>query len=108
MNEMTKAEYYAAKGVLKVGILRKHEQWQQELRELLDRPFDEEIGNAFDRSWLITKKSRDWFKELNRMEQWYRKECILWCIRCLLEDGTLCNADLTPLPDHIRTFLMHE
>ena len=102
---LSKSEYRTAKDVLKVGILRKHEQWQQELRELLDRPFDDEIGNAFDRSWMITKKSRDWFKELNRMEEWYKKDFIALYVRAMYQDGTLTDDDIAPLSDETKNII---
>ena len=71
MADLTKTQYRIAKDILKIGILRRHEQWQEELSELLRRPYDDEIGNAYDRSMAITRMSHDWFKEANKMESWY-------------------------------------
>lgn len=54
MRELTKSEKKQIKELLKIGILRRHAEWQNELRELLNRPFDDEIGNEFDRLLAIT------------------------------------------------------
>lgn len=82
-----------AKEILKKGILRRHEQWQKELAELLTRPYDDEIGNAYDRSMAITKAARDWYKEADRMEHWYDKTYILHAIRWLHEEGFITQAE---------------
>lgn len=37
MRELTKGEKKQVKELLRKGILRRHAQWQSELRELLDR-----------------------------------------------------------------------
>ncbi len=102
MAELSKSEYKAAKDVLRIGIFRLHENWQKELADLLARPFDEEKENAFDRSLEITKIARDWYKELNRMEEWYRKTWIIHSIAMLFRDGTLSESDLTPLSEEIQ------
>ncbi|MGM9688361.1 MAG: hypothetical protein ACI3YD_04855 [Alloprevotella sp.] len=101
----SKSDYRVAKEVLKVAILRLHEKWQQELRELLDRPFDDEIGNAYDRSWMITRKARDWYKEFSFMEEWYRKDIIIGHIQRLYEEQELTDEDLAPLSDEIKKFI---
>ncbi len=102
MAELSKSEYKAAKDVLRIGILRLHENWQKELADLLARPFVEEKENAFDRSLEITKVARDWYKELNRMEEWYHKTWIIHSIAMLFRDGTLLESDLASLSEEIR------
>ena len=52
MREFTKAERRQMKEILKVGILRRHAEWQEELKALLDAPFAED-ENEFDRSLQI-------------------------------------------------------
>ena len=47
MIELTKSEKRAAKDLIRKGILHRHAQWHQELRELLNKPYGEE-GNEFD------------------------------------------------------------
>lgn len=91
--ELSKSQYRLAKEVLRMGILQRHEQWQQKLAELLSRPFDEEIGNAYDRSMLITRSARDWFKESERMENWYHKSSILMAIEWLKDEGFLSDDE---------------
>lgn len=97
MSDLTKIQYRIAKDILKIGILRRHEQWQEELSELLRRPYDDEIGNAYDRSMAITKMSRDWYKEVNQMESWYDRQSITWAIRCLIREGFIKSEELKPL-----------
>ncbi len=97
MADLTKAQYRIAKDILKTGILRRHEQWQEELSNLLTRPFDDEIGNAYDRSMAITRMSHDWFKEANMMESWYSKQSITWAIRWLTRAGFIKPDELEPL-----------
>ncbi len=97
MADLSKAQYRIAKDILKTGILRRHEQWQAELSNLLTRPFDDEIGNAFDRSMAITRMSHDWFKEANKMESWYGKQSITWAIRWLTREGFIKLEELEPL-----------
>ncbi len=109
MADLTKVQYSIAKDILKIGILRRHEQWQAELSELLSRPYDDEIGNAYDRSMVITRMSRDWFKEAEKMESWYSKQSIAWAIRWLTQDGFIKPEELEPLlrsaDDELRSFL---
>lgn len=61
MIELTKNEKRAAKDLIRKGILRRHAQWQQEFRELLNKPYGED-GNEFDRSLEITEKARKFYK----------------------------------------------
>lgn len=97
MAELTKEQFRIAKDILKIGILHRHEQWQRELSVLLIRPFDDEIGNAYDRSMAITKISHEWFKETNRMEYWYNKHEIIEAIRWLVKENFISQQELEPL-----------
>lgn len=67
MIELTKSDKRAAKDLIRKGILHRHAQWQQELRELLNKPYSED-GNEFDRSLEITDKARNFYKEAMMME----------------------------------------
>ncbi len=100
-----------AKDILKAGILRRHEQWQRELAMLLTKPFDEEIGNAYDRSMAITKMSHEWFKEANRMEYWYNKQSIIEAIRWLAKENFINQQELEPLlqsvDDNLQKYLSY-
>lgn len=97
MADLTKEQYRIAKDILKIGILRRHERWQEELSKLLRCPYDDEIGNAYDRSMVITRMSRDWFKEADKMESWYSKQSIAWAIRWLARAGFIKLEELEPL-----------
>ncbi len=83
--------------MLKVGILRLHEQWQKKLGKLLARPYE----NAFDRRMEITKMSRDWFKEANEMERWYDRMLVTGYIARLLDDGILHESEVEHLSDDV-------
>lgn len=97
MDELTKEQYRIAKDILKIGILRRHEQWQRDLSILLNRPFDDEIGNAYDRSMAITKMSHEWSKETNKMEYWYNKQSVIEAIRWLTKEKFISQQELEPL-----------
>lgn len=97
MADISKGQYSIAKEILKTGILRRHEQWQVELSELLNCPYDDEIGNAYDQSMAITRMSRDWYKEADKMESWYGKQSIVWAIRWLTREGFIKPEELEPL-----------
>jgi hypothetical protein len=100
MIELTKAEKRAIKAVIKIGILRRHAQWQSEMRELLNKPFDGH-GNEFDRSMEITYKARQFYKEAMRMEDYYRNSVIIIGLSNLYIDGYIKDEDLTSLPEKV-------
>lgn len=106
MLELSKSDYRAAKDVLRVGILRLHEAWQSRLAKLLARPLSEGDGNAFDRSMTIIKMARDWNKEANAMEDWYRRDYILLHIVAMLNQSTLHSSDLSTLPPEIQSEIL--
>lgn len=101
MLELTKSEKHSAKELLKRGILRRHAQWQQEMRDLLDSPL-EEGSNEFDRSMLITAESRKFYKEAMKMEDYYRNSMLIPGLACLYQDGYLTSDDLAELPERLQ------
>ena len=105
MRELTKSEKKQAKELLKKGILRRHAEWQNEMRELLDRPFDEKIGNEFDRSMMITDKARKFYKEAMRMEDYYRTSMLVIGLLNLFHEGYLTREDIIGLPDELREWI---
>ena len=105
MRELTKAEKKQLKELLKKGILRRHAEWQNEMRELLNRPLDAETGNEFDRSMMITDKARKFYKEAMRMEDYYRTSMIAIGLLNLHHDGYLTDEDITALPDDLREWI---
>lgn len=100
MIELTKGERRAVKDLIRIGILRRHAQWQSQLKELLDSPIDD--GNEFDRSMEITKRARDFLKEAMRMEEYYRNSLLLGGIATLYHDGYLNDNDIASLPDELQ------
>ena len=102
MRELTKAEKKQTKELLKKGILRRHAEWHSEMRALLDRPFDSEIGNEYDRSMMITDKARKFYKEAMQMEDFYNNTMLLTGLGHLYLRGYLTAEDITCLPDDLR------
>lgn len=105
MRELTKSEKRQVKELLKVGILRRHAEWQNEMRQLLDKPFDSDCGNEFDRSMMITDKARKFYKEAMQMEDFYSNSKLVIGIRYLLQEGYLTIEDIAVLPDELRVWL---
>lgn len=105
MRELTKAEIKQVKELLRKGILRRHSEWLDELRELLGQPYDNENGNEFDRSMMITDRSREFYKEAMRMEDYYRTRMLPFGMRQLYNDGYLTEEDISPLPDDIKDWM---
>lgn len=68
--EFSKAERKIAKEKIKIGILRRHQEWQNEIAALINSPYPDD-SNAFDRSMEITKRARDFYKEAMRMEEFF-------------------------------------
>ena len=77
-----KEEKRVIRQVLKTCILRRHKQWQDEMRQLLDSPMEPD-SNEFDRSMEITRRSRDFFKEAMQMEDFYRYSRAVIGLSCL-------------------------
>lgn len=94
------------KELLRKGILKRHAQWQSELREMLDRPFDDEIGNEFDRSMAITDMARKFYKEAMQMEDYYRNSMLIIGLLNLLHDGYITGEDIAILPEDLRERLL--
>lgn len=105
MRELTKSEKKQAKELLKKGILKRHSEWHNEMRELLDRPFDSEIGNDFDRSMMLTDKARRFYKEAMQMEDYYRNTMLAIGLLNLYREGYLTCEDITELPDDLRRWI---
>lgn len=103
--EFSKAERRIAKEIIKVGILRRHQEWQDEIAALINSPYPDDI-NAFDRSMEITKSARDFFKEAMRMEEFYRNSEVEFALVILLRDGYLKKDDLSALPQHTADILL--
>ena len=99
--ELTKDDKRIAKEVIRRGILRRHAQWQQELRTLLDRPFTEK-NNEYDRSMQITSKARKFYKEAMEMEEYYRNSMLLMGLANLHYRHLITDDDLAELSEDVR------
>lgn len=100
MIELTKSEKRAAKDLIRKGILHRHAQWQQELRELLNKPYGED-GNEFDRSLEITDKARKFYKEAMMMADYYSTNNLVSGLACLYRDNHISAKDLDSLPENV-------
>ena len=100
MIELTKSDKRAAKDLIRKGILHRHAQWQQELIELLNKPYGED-GNEFDRSLEITDKARKFYKESMMMEDYYSTNNLVSGLACLYRDNHLSTEDIDSLPENI-------
>lgn len=103
MREFTKAERRQMKDILKVGILRRHAEWQNKLKALLDEPLAED-ENEFSRSMQITDMARKFYKEAMKMEDYYRTSLIESGIIYLLMDGYLLFGDFSVLSEDLRAY----
>ena len=99
--ELSKTDKQLAKEIIRRGILHRHAQWQQELRELLDRPFDEN-KNEFDRSLQITNEARKFYKEAMEMEDYYRNSMLLTGLANLYYRHLITDDDLAELSEEIK------
>ncbi len=98
MKELTKAEKRHAKEILKQGILRRHAQWQNELRDFIATHIPEG-KNEFDRSMEITMKARKFYKEAMEMEDYYSNTYPDLGLATLYRDGHITEEEFTTLPD---------
>ena len=65
--ELTKQDRRVLKDIIRIGILRRCEEWLAETSALISKEYvDDE--NAFDRCLEVTKRSRDFFKEAMRRD----------------------------------------
>lgn len=103
----TKQELQAAKEILQTGILRRHEEWQRQLVNLINKPYEPE-ENIVDRNMKITKMSKDFYKEAMAREDYYRNQLVHIGIVIHLREGFLTKDDLSSLPENIQQDLIRE
>lgn len=103
--EFSKTERGIAKEIIKTGILRCHQKWQNEIAALIKSPYPDDT-NAFDRSMEITKRARDFYKKAMYMEEFYRNSQIELAIVILLCEGYLTQDDLHGFPNEISKLLL--
>ena len=103
--ELTKDDKRIAKDIIRRGILRRHAQWQQELRKLLDKPFAEN-NNEYDRSMQITAKARNFYKEAMELEEYYRNSMLLIGLANLYYRHLITDDDLAELSETVRQAIL--
>lgn len=91
--ELTKADKRQLKEVIRKGILRRCEEWLRETAALINREYKGE-ENAFDRCMEVTKRSRDYYKEAVRREDYYRNTMLLSGAGELLVNGYITMEDI--------------
>jgi len=103
--ELTKQDRRVLKDIIRIGILRRCEEWLAETSALISKEYvDDE--NAFDRCLEVTKRSRDFFKEAMRREDYYRNTMIELGIENLLFEGYLTDADFVGCREELRTYIL--
>lgn len=98
--ELNKEEKRIVRETIKRGILHRHAQWLDEIRAILDKPFEGE-ENEYDKAMIITGKSRKFYKEAMEMEDFYRGSQREIGISRLYADGHITDEDLDKLPARV-------
>ena len=100
--ELTKADRRQLKDIIRRGILRRCEEWLKETSELINKEYGDD-ENAFDRCMEVTKRSRDYFKEAMRCEDYYRNTMMLSGTGVLLAEGYLTLEDIKDCREEVQT-----
>ena len=103
--ELTKADKRQLKEIIRRGILRRCEEWLKETSELINKEYGDD-ENAFDRCMEVTKRSRDYFKEAMRREDYYRNTMIEIGVESLLIEGYLTEQDFMECREELRTYIL--
>ena len=100
--ELTKADKRQLKDIIQRGILRRCEEWLKETSELINKEYGDD-ENAFDRCMEVTKRSRDYFKEVMLREDYYRNTIMLSGAGVLLAEGYLTLEDIKECREEVQT-----
>ena len=90
------------KDIIQRGILRRREEWLKDTSELINKEYGDD-ENAFDRCMEVTKRSRDYFKEAMRREDYYRNTMMLSGAGVLLAEGYLTLEDIKDCREEVQT-----
>ena len=101
--ELTKTDKRQLKEIIRRGILRRCEEWLKETSELINKEYYGDEENAFDRCMEVTKRSRDYFKEAMRREDYYRNTMMLSGTGVLLAEGYLTLEDIKDCREEVQT-----
>jgi len=99
--ELTKSDKRQLQDIIQRGILRRCEEWLKETSELINKEYEED-ENAFDRCMKVTKRSRDYFKEAMRREDYYRNTMLLSGTAALLAEGYLTLDDIEVCREEVQ------
>ena len=91
--ELKKADKRQLHDLIKRGVLRRCEEWLKETAELINKEYGEN-ENAFDRCMEVTKRSRDYFNEAMRREDYYRNSMLLMGVDVTIEDFKECRPEI--------------
>lgn len=91
--ELTKSDKRQLQEVIRKGILRRCEEWLKETAALINRLYEGE-ENVFDRCMEVTKRSREYYKEAVRREDYYRNTMLLSGAGELLTNGYITMDDI--------------
>ena len=100
--ELTKTDKRQLKEIIRRGILRRCEEWLKDTSELINKEYGDD-ENAFDRCMEVTKRSRDYFKEAKRREDYYCNTMMLSGTGVLLAEGYLTLEDIKDCREEVQT-----
>lgn len=104
--ELTKADRRQLKDIIRIGILRRCEEWLKEMSELINKEYADD-ENAFDRCMEVTKRSREYYKEAMGREDYYRNSMMEMGVEILLKEGYLTFDDFTECREEVRERIRH-
>ena len=99
--ELTKADKQQLTKIIQRGILQRCGEWLKETSDLISKDYDNG-ENAFDRCMEVTKRSRDYFKEAMRREDYYRNTMMLSGAGMLLAEGYLTLEDIKDCREDVQ------
>lgn len=103
--ELSKTDKKQLREIIKRGILRRCEEWLRQTASLIASDYGEN-ENAFDRCMEVTKRSRDYYKEAMRREDYYSGSMVEIGVTELLHAGYLTEDDLAELRDEVRSRIL--
>lgn len=102
MEKISKQDRAQLIALVKKGNLARCTEWLKEMRELVNKPLEEKKENSFDRCMEITKAARDFYKEANYNEDYYRNTLMIDGVANHLRDGYITYDDLSELSEEVK------
>lgn len=103
MADFTKADRKHLVEIIRKGNLARYKEWLDEMNELINKPFEDDKENEFDRCMEVTKAAKDFYKEAMRREGCYQNNWMLIGIEGLLHEGYITQEDLEPLSNELKS-----